>query len=88
MNFACAGENDPEITASNRPKDKFFDWFLNPLLIIKEQIKADKLTEAEEEYLGKLVLLSANTAGLKNLNIGPAPESELRRAEFDALARR
>ncbi|XP_051143950.1 uncharacterized membrane protein At3g27390-like [Andrographis paniculata] len=82
------GENGPEITASNRPKDKFFDWFLNPLLVIKEQIRADNLTEAEEEYLGKLVLLSADPARLKDSNIGPAPESELKRAEFDAYARR
>lgn len=88
----CAGilidEDETEITLSNRPKDKFFDWFLNPLLIIKDQIKADKLTEAEEEYLGKLVLLSTDTARLMNLNIGSAPESALRRAEFDALTRR
>ncbi|KAK4392925.1 putative membrane protein [Sesamum angolense] len=71
-----------------RPKDTFFDWFLNPLLIIKDQIKASNLSEAEEQYLGKLVLLSGDPARLKNSNIGPEPESELRRAELDALARR
>ncbi|CAA2993552.1 uncharacterized membrane At3g27390 [Olea europaea subsp. europaea] len=80
--------DNTEITTSNRPKDTFFDWFLNPLLIIKDQIKADNLSEAEEEYLGRLVLLRSDPARLKNTNIGPPPESELRRAELDALARR
>ncbi|CAA2969801.1 uncharacterized membrane At3g27390-like isoform X2 [Olea europaea subsp. europaea] len=79
--------DNTEITTSNRPKDAFFDWFLNPLLIIKDQIKADNLSEEEEEYLGKLVLLSSDPARLENSNISP-PESELRRAALDALARR
>ncbi|KAL0431606.1 UNVERIFIED_CONTAM: putative membrane protein [Sesamum radiatum] len=81
-------DNVTEITSSNRPKDTFFDWFLNPLLIIKDQIIADNLSETEEDYLGKLVLLGGDPARLKNLDIGPAPASELRKAELDALARR
>ncbi|GFP94091.1 uncharacterized membrane protein at3g27390 [Phtheirospermum japonicum] len=81
------GDNVTEITSSNRPKDTFFDWFLNPLLIIKDQIKADNLSEEEEEYLGKLVLLSSDPERLKSSNIGPVPESELRQAELNALAR-
>ncbi|KAL0381778.1 UNVERIFIED_CONTAM: putative membrane protein [Sesamum angustifolium] len=82
------GDNVTEITSSNRPKDTFFDWFLNPLLIIKDQIKADNLSETEEDYLSKLVLLGGDPARLKNSDIGPAPASELRKAELDALARR
>ncbi|KAL3644004.1 hypothetical protein CASFOL_011936 [Castilleja foliolosa] len=82
------GDNVTEITSSNRPKDTFFDWFLNPLLIIKDQIKADNLSEEEEEYLGKLVLLSGDQERLKSSNIGLVPESELRQAELNALARR
>ncbi|EPS58337.1 hypothetical protein M569_16478, partial [Genlisea aurea] len=74
-----------EITPSNRPKDTFFEWFLNPLLIIKEQIVAQRLSESEEEYLGMLVLLgNGNPARLMNAG----PESDMRRAEVDALARR
>lgn len=88
----CSGllldDNVTEITATNRPKDAFFDWFLNPLLIMKEQIKAENLSDDEEEYLGKLVLLSSDPERLKKSDIGPPPESELRRAELDALARR
>lgn len=81
-------DNVTEITSSNRPSDTFFEWFLNPLLIIKDQIKANKLSEEEEQYLGKLVLLSGDPVRLKNSNIGPAPGSELRQAELDAIARR
>lgn len=81
-------DNVTEITSTNRPKDAVFDWFFNPLVIIKEQIKAENLSEAEELYLGKLVLLSGDPERLKKSDIGAPPESELRRAELDALARR
>ncbi|KAG6412790.1 hypothetical protein SASPL_125479 [Salvia splendens] len=81
-------DNVTEITSSNRPSDKFFEWFLNPLVIIKDQIKADKLSEEEEQYLGKLVLLSGDPVRLKNSTIGLVPKSEIRQAELDAIARR
>lgn len=81
------GDN-AELTSTNRPKDIVFDWFLNPLLIIKDQIKAENLSEAEESYFRKLVLLSGDSVRLKDANIGPPPESERKRAELDALARR
>ncbi|KAJ9135414.1 hypothetical protein P3X46_032600 [Hevea brasiliensis] len=82
------GDNTTELTISNRPKDAFFEWFVNPFIIMKDQIKALNLSEAEEDYLCKLVLLNGDTTKLKSANIGPAPESERRRAELDALARR
>ncbi|XP_024986211.1 uncharacterized membrane protein At3g27390-like [Cynara cardunculus var. scolymus] len=88
----CTGilleDNVTEITSANRPKDTFYDWFLNPLLVIKDQIKAHNLTELEEDYLGKLVLLGGDAEKTKNSNIVPPPESELRLAELGALARR
>ncbi|XAR58243.1 hypothetical protein NMG60_11026658 [Bertholletia excelsa] len=89
-NFAgiLLSDNVTEITSTNRPKDVVFDWFLNPLLIIKDQIKAKNLTEAEEDYLGKLVLLSEDPERMKKINIASAPESERKQAELDALARR
>ncbi|CAI9111171.1 OLC1v1011332C1 [Oldenlandia corymbosa var. corymbosa] len=81
-------DNVTEITSTNRPKDLVFDWFLNPLLIMKDQIKAENLSDAEEQYLGKLVLLSGDPERLRRSDIGSPPESEQRRAELDALARR
>ncbi|KAJ4973348.1 hypothetical protein NE237_006522 [Protea cynaroides] len=80
-------DNVTEVTATNRPKGSFFDWFFNPLLILKEQIKAENLSEAEENYLCKLVLLSSHPDRLKILNLTP-PDTEQRRAELDAFARR
>lgn len=81
------GESGPEITSSNRPKDVFFDWFLNPFLVMKDQIKAENLTEAEEDYLCKLVLFCGDHERLK-LSGCVSPESERKRAELDGLARR
>ncbi|XP_022934971.1 uncharacterized membrane protein At3g27390-like isoform X2 [Cucurbita moschata] len=81
-------DNVTEISSTNRPKDAFFDWFFNPLLIIKEQIRAEKLCESEEEYLHRLVLLSDDPKRLKSLTTVTPPESERRQAELEALARR
>ncbi|XP_021890401.1 uncharacterized membrane protein At3g27390 [Carica papaya] len=77
-----------EITSANRPKDAFFDWFFNPFMIMKDQMKVANLSEAEEDYLGKLVLLCGDATRLKILNINSPTDSELRRAELDGLARR
>ncbi|KAK7381035.1 hypothetical protein VNO78_33559 [Psophocarpus tetragonolobus] len=76
-----------EITTSNRPKEQFFEWFLNPLLIIKEQIKSENLCLLEEDYFGKLVLYNGDPNRVKDF-IGHVPESDRKRAELDALARR
>ena len=55
---------------------------------MKDQIKAQNLSDEEEDYLCKLVLLNDDPVRLKSASIGPAPESERKRAELDALARR
>lgn len=88
VNLVYTDDDGTEVTSTNRPRDTFYEWFLNPLLIIKDQIKAENISDSEEEYLGKLVLLSGDPERLRNSNIGSPPESELRRAEFEALARR
>lgn len=83
-----SGDNVTEITSTNRPQDMLFDWFLNPLLIIKEQIKVINLTEEEEDYLSRLVLLGDDPIRLKNSDISFPPESKCKIAELKALARR
>ncbi|XP_068665696.1 uncharacterized membrane protein At3g27390-like isoform X2 [Aristolochia californica] len=80
--------DNTEITTRNRPKDAIFDWFFNPLMIIKDQIKSANLSEQEENFLRKLVLFNNYPDRLKNWNTGIPPETERRRAEVDALARR
>ncbi|XP_077250601.1 putative membrane protein At3g27390 isoform X2 [Tasmannia lanceolata] len=81
-------DNTTEITTENRPKDAIFDWFFNPLMIIKEQIKVANLSEAEENYLRRLVLLNGEPERLKSWNFGSPPDTERKRAEIDALSRR
>ncbi|XP_056696319.1 uncharacterized membrane protein At3g27390 isoform X1 [Spinacia oleracea] len=80
--------DNTEITSTNRPKDTFFDWFLNPLLVMKEQIKAENLSPALEDYLGKSVLLNGDPERLRSCCTVNAPEDEVKRAELEALARR
>lgn len=79
-----------ELTTMNRPKDAFFDWFLHPFLILKEQLKSSNLSAEEEEYLGRLVLLFGDSERLKSSNASSfsPPLTELKRAELDAFARR
>lgn len=76
------------VTSYNRPKDTFFDWFFDPLLIMKEQIKVDNLSVEEEAFLAKLVLLEGDQERLKLLNTQSPIKDDRRRAEIDALARR
>ncbi|CAM8898493.1 unnamed protein product [Rhodiola kirilowii] len=81
-------DNVTEITIANRPRDTVFDWFVSPLLIMKDQIKAGHLSPSEEDYLCKFVLFIGNPERLRNSFVGMPPESELKRAEIEALARR
>ncbi|XP_026404194.1 uncharacterized membrane protein At3g27390-like isoform X1 [Papaver somniferum] len=81
-------DTNTEINSRNRPKDAFYEWFLNPLLVIKDQIKAHNLTEEEEKYLSNLVLLSGHPERLKNSIVRPPAEENRKKAELDGLARR
>lgn len=78
--------DNTEITTSNRPKDTFFDYFFDPLWIMKEQIRVEDFTEEEEEYLSKSVLLLSDPERLKTLT--KSLENGRRQAEINALARR
>ena len=55
---------------------------------MKEQIKAENLSPALEDYLGKLVLLGGDPERLRSSWIVSTPEYEGKRAELEALARR
>ncbi|XP_078172385.1 putative membrane protein At3g27390 isoform X3 [Carex rostrata] len=77
-----------ELTSDNRPKHKLYDWFFDPLLVIKEQLKAENFSEEEENYLCKLVLLLGDSERVKNLTSLVPPLNERKRAEINAFARR
>lgn len=74
---------------SNKPSDRLSDWFFEPLLTIKDQVRAAHLQESEERYLEKLCLMLGDTQRMESWeNGGVEPEDGLRRGELQALARR
>ncbi|KAM0940803.1 putative membrane protein [Dioscorea sansibarensis] len=77
-----------ELTLDNKPKDTFFDWFLEPLLILKDQIKSVDLLEEEENYLCKLVLLVGDPKRVGDIDVGMILQNKRRQAEISAFARR
>ncbi|KAL5665796.1 hypothetical protein ACJX0J_025904, partial [Zea mays] len=79
--------NGSEITSDNRPTSKIFEWFFDPLMVIKDQIKAENFTEEEEAYLEKQVLLISDPKRIKENLIRLPPLSERKQAEIEAFAR-
>lgn len=85
--FFNAGDNT-EIMTENRPKDTFFDFFFDPLMIIKEQIRVENFTEEEMDYVFKLVLLLGHPDRLSRVAAASPNQNERRLAEISAIARR
>ncbi|KAJ7527304.1 hypothetical protein O6H91_16G047900 [Diphasiastrum complanatum] len=78
-----------EVTVFNRPQDRLVDWFFEPLLVLKEQIKAAQLQLSEERYLEKLVLSLGDPGQLEFWqNGGVQPEDNIKKGELQAIARR
>uniref|UniRef100_A0A0D3FX66 Uncharacterized protein n=2 Tax=Oryza barthii TaxID=65489 RepID=A0A0D3FX66_9ORYZ len=77
-----------EITSDNRPKHILYEWFFDPLLVIKEQIKAENFTEEEEKYLKMRVLLIGGPDRVKGSLPDVPSLDERKKAEIDAFARR
>ena len=78
-----------ELTTFNRPQDRMLDWFFEPLLTLKEQLRLANPTEAEEHYLEKLVLTVGDATRMQEWNNGGIePVDEIRRGELQALSRR
>ena len=78
-----------EITYFNRPKDKLLDWFFNPVMVLKEQIRVIKLEESEVRYLEKVALFGGNTERFEAWdNGGFEVRDPLRAAQVQGLSRR
>ena len=77
-----------ELTENNWPKDKVFEWFIGPLLIMKEQIKGLQIDENEEAWLKKLVMDSKNEKPEDWGDIGFPSQDNVRRAQLQAIIRR
>ncbi|CAH2075713.1 unnamed protein product, partial [Thlaspi arvense] len=50
-----------EINYLNRPQDRLLDWFFQPVMVLKEQIRVIELEEAEARFLEKVVLFGNNS---------------------------
>lgn len=78
-----------EVTMWNRPNDPLSDWFFEPIMTIKDQLRACDLQESEERYLEKQCLMIGDTERMESWqNGGVEPEDAVRRGELLALARR
>jgi hypothetical protein len=75
-----------ELTSDNKPST-LFDWFFDPLMVIKEQIKAENFTE-QEESLKMQVLLVGDPDRIKGTLPHVPSLNERKKAEIDAFARR
>ncbi|XVE87139.1 hypothetical protein DITRI_Ditri18aG0092500 [Diplodiscus trichospermus] len=81
--------DDVEINHQNRPKDKLLDWFFNPIMVLKEQIRVIKLGDNEVRLLEKLVLFGSNTERMDAWENGSSvPQNSLRAAQIEGISRR
>jgi hypothetical protein len=81
--------DDFEITHFNRPKDKLLDWFFNPVMVLKEQIRVIKLVEGEVRYLEKVVLFGVHKQRFESWdNGGLLIPDGLRAAQIEGISRR
>ncbi|KAF4360047.1 hypothetical protein G4B88_025808 [Cannabis sativa] len=80
--------DDVELTRRNGPKDKVFEWFIGPLLIMKEQIKALQLHENEENCLKELLMRGKNDKPEEwDRTCFPSTDN-VKRAQLQAIIRR
>lgn len=77
-----------EITDFNWPKDKILEWFLGPLVIMKEQLKGIQLNEDEESCLRKLIMVGKHETPEDWDDTGFPSDDNVRRAQLQALIRR
>ncbi|XP_024960270.1 uncharacterized membrane protein At3g27390 isoform X3 [Cynara cardunculus var. scolymus] len=80
--------DEVELTRTNLPRDKVFEWFIGPLLIIKDQIKGLQLNVDEEICLRKLVMRYKNEKPEDWDDSGFPSNDHVRRAQLQAIVRR
>ena len=78
-----------EATALNAPQERLLDWFFQPIMVLKEQIKVIALEEGEVRYLEKLIIFGGNTERMESWKNGSfKPEDALRAAQIQGMTRR
>ncbi|KAF5191580.1 membrane protein [Thalictrum thalictroides] len=78
-----------EVNNFNRPEDRLLDWFFQPVLILKEQIKVIQLGESEIRFLEKVVLCGGDTQRMDAWdNDCEVPPDPVRAAQIQGISRR
>ena len=72
----------------NKPRDKVFEWFYGPLLIMKEQLKNLEWKETEEVCLKEVVIRCKNEIPEEWDSSGFPSNDNVRRAQLQAIIRR
>lgn len=72
----------------NGPRDKVFEWFVGPLLVIKEQLKRLHLDESEENCLRELFIRCRNEKPDEWDGTEFASSDRVRRAQLQSIIRR
>ncbi|XP_047064217.1 uncharacterized membrane protein At3g27390-like [Lolium rigidum] len=82
-------DNGVEVDQQNRPQDLLLDWFFHPVLVLKDQIQALKMTEQDLRFLEKLTLFVGNSARAQAWDNGAeTPQDPVRTAQIQAISRR
>ncbi|CAH9054781.1 unnamed protein product [Cuscuta epithymum] len=77
-----------ELTKTSCPQDIIFEWFVGPLLVMKEQMKILQLGDEEEVCLRKLIMCCQNGRSTESDDIGFLSNDNVRRAQLLAIMRR
>ncbi|KAL5705778.1 hypothetical protein ACHQM5_024032 [Ranunculus cassubicifolius] len=81
--------NGTDLNHFNRPQDRLLDWFFQPIMVLKDQIKAINLSENETRYLEKVVLLLGDTKRIMSWeNSCSAHPDPIRVAQIEGISRR
>lgn len=79
--------DDLEINDMNRPRDKLVDWFHQPVMVLKEQIRG--IEENELKYLEKYLLFGGDHKRMEAWDNGSLiPQDAVRAARLEGIARR
>uniref|UniRef100_A0A803KSD4 Uncharacterized protein n=1 Tax=Chenopodium quinoa TaxID=63459 RepID=A0A803KSD4_CHEQI len=76
------------VNQENRPHDRLLDWFFNPLMVLKEQIKTLKLGDGEMQYLERVLLFGSHPQRMEAWENGCViPQDPLRAAQIQGISR-
>ncbi|GAB4825345.1 hypothetical protein Ancab_008217 [Ancistrocladus abbreviatus] len=80
--------DEVELQRSNWPGERVWQWFVGPLIIMKEQIRSLNLDENEEASLRRVVMQCKNDRPEDWDEIGFPSNDQVRKAQLQAIIRR